>query len=212
MKISNTLHWYCLGVFTKDSTTDWSGFNNNSLPNVIVSELEIQYQSNKLIARKRFMDIDLQITNDVMILFFAQYHYCGILVMEISTSFNPSHTYTNFGKIIGPLGSDSIIAQGLIDIHPANPCITVLPPNGGGFTQYSCTGTLYDVGGPNGNYYDNNDSWITISPLGATNVTLNFTDFDIEARFEIFDGNSITSPSLGYCNTLTGSWYYYFFR
>ena len=28
----------------------------------------------------------------------------------------------------------------------------------GNSTQTSCSGTLYDVGGPNGNYFDNNDS------------------------------------------------------
>ena len=96
-----------LGVFTKDSTTsDWSGFNNNSLPNVIVSELEIQYQSNKLIAAtygRGLWSIDLQITSPPTANFFAddsvfaQYHLLlilqtphfflihiiGILVMEI---------------------------------------------------------------------------------------------------------------------------------
>ncbi len=236
-----------LGVFTKDSTTsDWSGFNNNTLPNVIVSELEIQYQSNKLIAAtygRGLWSIDLQITspptanfftddsvfcsipstvNFTNTSFYSNSYYWDFGDGNTSTSFNPSHTYTNFGTYtvsliaVGPLGSDSIIAQGLIDIHPANPCITVLPPSGGGFTQTSCAGTLYDVGGPNGNYYDNNDSWITISPQGASSVTLTFTDFDIESPsssitcnydyIEIFDGNSLNSTSLGqYCNTLTGS-------
>ena len=236
-----------LGVFTKDSTvSDWSGFNNNSLPNVIVTELEIQYQSNKLIAAtygRGLWSIDLQITAPPIANFFADDSvFCNIPSTvnftntsyfsnsyywdfgdgNISTAFNPSHTYTSFGTYTvslisnGPLGSDSIIAQGLIDIHPSNPCITVLPPNGGGTTQTSCNGVLYDVGGPNANYYDNNDSWITIEPLGASSVTLDFTDFDIEAPssstncnwdyLEIFDGNSTNAPSLGqFCNVLTGS-------
>ena len=39
-----------LGVFIRDNNSaDWSNFNNLTLPNVIVSELEIQYSSNKLI-------------------------------------------------------------------------------------------------------------------------------------------------------------------
>ena len=114
------------------------------------------------------------------------------------------------------MGTDSIIAQSLINIDPNNPCIITLPPSGAGITQTACNGILYDVGGPNSNYYDNNDSWITISPIGSNQVTLNFTDFDIEAPssssncnwdyLEIFDGNSINAPSLGqYCNVLTGS-------
>ena len=72
------------------------------------------------------------------------------------------------------------------------------------------------MGGPNSNYYDNNDSWITIEPAGSNQITLNFTDFDVEAPssstncdwdyLEIFDGNSTSATSLGqYCNTLTGS-------
>ena len=43
-----------LGVFIRDNNSaDWSNFNNLTLPNVIVSELEIQYSSNKLIAYVR---------------------------------------------------------------------------------------------------------------------------------------------------------------
>ena len=96
-----------LGVFITDSTlTDWNMFNNNSLPNVIVSELEIQYQSNKLIAAtygRGLWNIDLQITsppiadfsyNDSIfcnipsdVSFFNNSYYSnaysGILVMEI---------------------------------------------------------------------------------------------------------------------------------
>ena len=48
-----------LGVFIRDNnSSDWSNFNNLTLPNVIVSELEIQYSSNKLIANiwKRSME------------------------------------------------------------------------------------------------------------------------------------------------------------
>ena len=56
-----------LGVFTSDSSlNDWNQFNNNSLPNVIVNELEIQYQSNKLFAAtygRGLWNIDLLITS-----------------------------------------------------------------------------------------------------------------------------------------------------
>ena len=236
-----------LGVFTTDSTvSDWSSFNNNSLPNVIVSELEIQYSSNKLIAStygRGLWSIDLQITSPPSANFFASDSiFCNIPASvdftnssfysnsyywdfgdgNTSTSTSPSHTYMNFGiytvSLIasGPLGTDSIISQSLINIDPNNPCIITLPVNGSGTTQTSCNGTLYDVGGPNSNYYDNNDSWITIAPMGSSQVTLNFTDFDIEAPssstdcnwdyLEIFDGNSINAPSLGqFCNVLTGS-------
>ena len=79
-----------------------------------------------------------------------------------STSTNPSHTYTSFGTYTvsliatGPLGVDSIVSQSLIDINANNPCIITMVS--GSSTQTACSGTLYDVGGPNGNYFDNNDS------------------------------------------------------
>ena len=139
-----------------------------------------------------------------------------------STSTNPSHTYSNFGVYTvslvstGPLGVDSVVYQSIININQSNPCIITLPTSGEGILQTNCNGTLYDVGGPNGNYYDNNNSWITIAPPGSNQITLNFTDFDIEAPssqtycnwdyLEIFDGADTSAPSLGqYCNALTGS-------
>ena len=236
-----------LGVFITDSSlTDWNMFNNNSLPNVIVNELEIQYQSNKLIAAtfgRGLWDIDLQITsppiadfsyNDSVfcnipsqVSFFNNSFYSNAYFWDFgdgntSTATNPTHTYTSFGTFTvslfasGPLGSDSILQQSIISIDPNNPCIITLPSSGSGITQTSCNGVLFDVGGPNGNYYDNNNSWITIAPQGSSQITLNFTSFDIEAPssstncnwdyIEIFDGFDTSATSLGqYCNTLTGS-------
>jgi len=236
-----------LGVFTTDSTlTDWNMFNNNSLPNVIVNELEIQYQSNKLIAAtygRGLWNIDLQITSPPIanfsysdsvfcnipsdVSFFNNSYYSNAYSWDFgdgntSTATNPIHTYTSYGIFTvtliasGPLGVDSIIQQAIISIDVNNPCIITLPPSGAGVTQTACNGTLYDVGGPNGNYYDNNNSWITIAPQGSSQITLNFTSFDIEAPssttncnwdyIEIFDGTDTSANSLGqYCNILTGS-------
>jgi len=236
-----------LGVFITDSTlTDWNMFNNNSLPNVIVSELEIQYQSNKLIAAtfgRGLWDIDLQITsppiadfsyNDSIfcnipsdVNFFNNSYYSNAYSWDFgdgntSTATNPIHTYTSFGTFTvtlvasGPLGADSIVHQSIISIDPNNPCIITLPSSGAGVIQTACNGLLYDVGGPSGNYYDNNNSWITIAPQGSSQITLNFTSFDIEAPssstncnwdyIEIFDGPDTSAISLGqFCNTLTGN-------
>jgi hypothetical protein len=104
-----------------------------------------------------------------------------------------------------------LIKTNYISIDPQNPCIVVMPLNGTANTINSCTGTLYDGGGPNGNYIDNADAIITIAPAGANSVTLTFNLFDIEPGsgsycdydyVEIFDGPSTTGTSLGkYCNT-----------
>ncbi|MDD4148998.1 MAG: glycosyl hydrolase family 18 protein [Bacteroidales bacterium] len=74
-----------------------------------------------------------------------------------------------------------------------------------------CEGTFYDLGGPYKNYYDDSDYTFTIAPTYATQVSLEFPVFDIEAGsgtecnydyLEIFDGASAASTSLGkFCNT-----------
>jgi len=236
-----------LGVFTSDSTlNDWNQFNNNSLPNVIVNELEIQYQSNKLFAAtygRGLWNIDLQITSpptanfsysdsifcnvpaDVLFLnnsYYSTSYYWDFGDGTTSSSTNPTHTYTSYGTFsvqliaTGPLGVDSILQQQIISIDQNNSCITTLPISGAGNTQTLCHGVLYDVGGPTGNYYDENDCWITIAPPGSNQITLTFNSFDVEAPssssycnwdyLEIFDGADITAPSLGqFCNALTGS-------
>ena len=235
-----------LGVFSTDSTlSDWNLFGNN-LPHVIVNELEIQYQSNKLFAAtygRGLWSIDLEITSpptanfsyndsvfcsipaDVSFInnsYYSNSYYWDFGDGNTSTQSNPVHTYNSFGTFsvqliaVGPLGTDSIIKQQIISIDQTNFCITTLPISGSGNTQTQCTGTMYDVGGPTGNYYDQNDSWMTISPPGSNQITLTFNSFDIEAPssstncnwdyLEIFDGPNLTSPSLGqYCNALTGS-------
>jgi spore germination protein YaaH/PKD repeat protein len=74
-----------------------------------------------------------------------------------------------------------------------------------------CSNTFYDLGGPNKNYFNKSDYTFTIAPTGATQVTLEFPVFDIEAGsgaecnydyLEIFDGPNTGSSSLGkFCNT-----------
>lgn len=136
---------------------------------------------------------------------------------QTSTDANPAHTYSSVGTYTvtlnadgGTCGSDVLTQTDYISVDPSNPCIVVLPGSGNAPTQYSCTGVLYDYGGPSGNYLDNQDAVVTIAPTGASNVIINFTQFDIEPGdagycnydyIEIFDGPNTSSTSLGqYCN------------
>ncbi len=138
-----------------------------------------------------------------------------------STLVSPSHTYNTYGNFNvsliangGTCGIDTTIKPSFISVDAANPCIIIMPTSGTGITQTACSGTLYDGGGPSGNYIDNADAIITISPTGATNITLNFVSFDVEPGdqgfcnydyLEIYDGPNTSSASLGqFCN-LTGS-------
>ena len=134
-----------------------------------------------------------------------------------STDANPEHTYNTLGNYTvtltsdgGSCGNDVNVVTDFVSIDPANPCVVYLPGSGTVATQTACFGTLYDYGGPDGNYIDNSDSYITIAPAGASNVILNFLSFDVEPGsdgncdfdyLEVFDGPNTSSPSVGlYCN------------
>ena len=63
-----------------------------------------------------------------------------------------------------------------------------------------CSDTLWDMGGPSRNYYDNEDYVTTIAPDGATQVTLTFSQFDVELNWDtlfIHDGPDATYPLIG---------------
>jgi Zn-dependent metalloprotease len=138
-----------------------------------------------------------------------------------STLVSPSHTYNangNYNVTLtangGSCGIDTTIKNSFVSINEANPCLVILPYTGTAATQIACSGKLYDGGGPTGNYADNSDAIITISPVGASSVNLNFISFDIEPGdngtcnfdyIELFDGPNTSSTSLGkFCN-LNGS-------
>jgi len=134
-----------------------------------------------------------------------------------STAANPSHTYTTAGTYTVSLqasstcGADTLEEIAYIQVGPGAPCEVSMPESGAGTTQTECEGVLFDNGGPSGNYGDNTDSYITLSPVGATSVDLIIDQFDVEAGggtnciydyVEIYDGPSTSSPVIGkYCNS-----------
>jgi hypothetical protein len=67
-------------------------------------------------------------------------------------------------------------------------------------TKTSCKGTLYDDGGPNANYTDSKTYTLVIQPSGATNVSINFSEWNAEATYDIltiYNGPTTASPLLG---------------
>ncbi len=120
---------------------------------------------------------------------------------------NPSHTYNSAGnfnvKLIGQsedCGSDSIQKNSFISIAAINSNYAIMPKSGTGQTLTCCTGTLFDSGGENGNYSNLTNSKITIAPIGAVKVMLNFTSFDFESGFDhlfIYDGPTTAYPLIG---------------
>lgn len=64
----------------------------------------------------------------------------------------------------------------------------------------ACTDTIYDMGGPNRNYNDNEDYTYTIAPTGASSLTLTFSSFNTELNYDtlwLYNGPSTASPLIG---------------
>ena len=60
--------------------------------------------------------------------------------------------------------------------------------------------SLYDTGGITGDYQDDEREFWLIQPNGATDITINFTAFDLEQGYDnlfIYDGDSLNDPLIG---------------
>jgi spore germination protein YaaH/PKD repeat protein len=69
----------------------------------------------------------------------------------------------------------------------------------------ACYDTIFDMGGPQGNYHNTEDYTFTIAPPGATSIMLSFLSFDLENGYDylkIYDGPTTGSVPIG---NLTGS-------
>lgn len=78
-----------------------------------------------------------------------------------------------------------------------NQGVTINMKNG---TETSCTGTLYDDGGPTANYTHNKSYTLVIQPSGATSVSINFSQWAAENNYDflrIYNGTSVSAPLLG---------------
>ncbi|MEX1001302.1 MAG: M4 family metallopeptidase [Crocinitomicaceae bacterium] len=134
-----------------------------------------------------------------------------------STDLSPTHTYSSLGDYTiqliadgGACGIDTTIWIDYIAIDTAFPCEVIMPTSGTANTQTACSGTIYDSGGASGDYGPNEDASITISPVGAATVDIDFTFFDVEAGqsgscnydyVQVYDGPSTASPLIDtYCN------------
>ncbi|MCI5057258.1 MAG: PKD domain-containing protein [Flavobacteriales bacterium] len=136
-------------------------------------------------------------------------------VPSSSTAYNPVVSYPTAGTYDVTLtatnasGNDVETKVGFITVDATIPCEYIILPNNSA-TQTSCDGTVYDDGGPNGDYTEGHDSYLTISPTGAAQVELSFSSFGVEPGsgnfplqpcdfdfIELFDGTSTNDPSLG---------------
>jgi hypothetical protein len=68
------------------------------------------------------------------------------------------------------------------------------------YSDFNCTGTFEDTGGPTSAYSGNENYIFSIMPTGASTVTVNFSSFDLEANFDslfVYDGPDVNAPLLG---------------
>jgi len=127
---------------------------------------------------------------------------------------NPTHQYTAEGTYTIELTSTNACSSS--DTETKQDYITIevisdyLMPTTGNTTVTECSGTLFDSGGNTGQYSNDENGTFTISPTGATSVTITFNSFDVEAggfgsctldKFNVYDGNSTSASLIGtYCN------------
>ncbi len=131
-----------------------------------------------------------------------------------STLENPSHTYLTNGEFTVTLtveggicdidGSDEVTEVNYIKIDDEVACEVDFPATGTGPVQTACNGRLYDSGGPDGFYGNEEDAIMTIAPTGASSVQLIFNMFNVEYDTDcfydylnVYDGPSTSATLIG---------------
>ena len=115
-----------------------------------------------------------------------------------STDENPTHIYTTEGEFdvsleidgadcAGEIVGDLKIIEALVVIVEDEACPFNFPTAGIGAALTSCDGTLFDSGGPDGNYGIAEVASLTISPIDALTVQLDFVTFDVQGE-DLGDG------------------------
>lgn len=135
-----------------------------------------------------------------------------------SSEQNPTHTYDIDGTysvtltVCNAIGCNEIAQTDYIEVGLSPDCSIATIPSSGALTTNDCAGTLSDSGG-SGNYSVGTQGAITIAPIGATFVQLNFTAFNytsadlpfpipgFDHTLTIYDGADTLSPIIG---TYTG--------
>jgi len=122
-----------------------------------------------------------------------------------STLQNPVYSYASIGTytvVLTITNNNGTDTYSRTITYDPGACQVYNMPSFGQQTINSCSGTLYDDGGPNNNYNDFTNGTFVIEPPNAVSVTLNFIQWDFVQTqagdfLHIFDGNNIGAPSLG---------------
>ena len=134
-----------------------------------------------------------------------------------STAQNPTHTYNSYGmfnvKLTTNACKDNVkLKENFITISSDSLCNIVMPVNTKKTIEL-CEGYVFDAGGRNGTYPDNNKSILTIHAPGANHIIIDVLEIDIEEGsgtacnydfLAFYNGKDTIATlinSLKYCNT-----------
>ncbi len=126
-----------------------------------------------------------------------------------STEENPEHAYTEIGTYTVALtvtGCEGIsdVFTGTVTVDPfAQVCNAIVFPTEGTVTNSECEGVIFDSGGADDDYGNNERGTVVISNETNSPITLRFLEFNTERTYDIlsvYDGPSEDSPSLGELN------------
>ena len=129
-----------------------------------------------------------------------------------STQASPSHTYAAEGiydvtlEMCNQFGCNDTIVVAAVEFNSqVSACFEFLMPINGEETITSCMGTLYDSGGPDGNYQLQENGSVTIFAGDLNVLQLSINELNLSTFGDdifIYDGPDTNSPLLG---TFTGT-------
>jgi Zn-dependent metalloprotease len=113
------------------------------------------------------------------------------VTQNVSSLFSTIGTYNVKLVVSNAFGMDSITkVVNVVNVY------TLCNPNSSQ-SSTAISGLLYDSGGPNSDYQDNESCNFLINPICADSIQLNFTAFDLEFGWDfltVYDGNNSASP------------------
>ncbi|MEM6965133.1 MAG: PKD domain-containing protein [Bacteroidota bacterium] len=124
---------------------------------------------------------------------------------SISNQPNPAYQYAASGTynvsltVCNDVGCDTEIQSVDVQVDP-NCTITQIPAGGFQIAPVfisSCGGILYDSGGENGNYLDDNFGIVTIYQPGI-GITFSEFDYDFNDYVAVYDGLTTNAPLIGF--------------
>lgn len=183
----------CSGIFTDSGSLGSTYSNNENITTTICSD-------DGDVVNVNFAFFDTEANNDILSIYDGTTTNVNNLIGNYSGINSPGSVFSTGTCLTFVWTSNATINTSgwQATINCGFPPMNILNPGG---TINRCNGTFKDSGG-NSNYANNENVITTICPDAIGDcITTNFTSFETEGAYydylEIFDGDNISSPSLG---------------